>query len=127
VTLAGGSHVDSMQGGNFLIQFSQQLVAGFSRPQNVAAAQLLMVGWVNDMFNGNQDDGIYLHSGETRTLDTYGGVATLVDLPNSLRRPYLLNFLEPFMAGSAGLFNIQPGCMRDSTGSVASCTGSVAV
>ena len=126
VTLAGGSHVDSMRGGNWLIQFSQQLVAGFSRPQNVAAAQILMVGWVNDMFNGNQDEGIYLDSGETRTLDTSGGVATLVDLPNSLRRPYLLNFLEPFIAGSAGLFNIQPGCLRDSTGSVASCTGSVA-
>ena len=31
VVLAGGSHVDAMQGGNPLIQFAQQLVAGFSR------------------------------------------------------------------------------------------------
>jgi len=30
VTLVGGSHVDSMRGGNPLIQFSQQLVSGFS-------------------------------------------------------------------------------------------------
>ena len=57
VTLVGGSHVDSMRGGNRLIQFSQQLVAGFSKPQNVAAAQILMVGWVNDMFAGNQTRG----------------------------------------------------------------------
>ena len=28
VTLVGGSHVDSMRGGNPLIQFSQQLVSG---------------------------------------------------------------------------------------------------
>ena len=43
VVLAGGSHVDSMRGGNPLIQFSQELVAGFSEPQNAAAAQVLMV------------------------------------------------------------------------------------
>ncbi|BBX04525.1 alpha/beta hydrolase [Mycolicibacterium moriokaense] len=116
VTLAGGSHVDTMRGGNFLIQFAQQLVAGFSSPQNVAAAQILMVGWVNDMFAGNTDQGIYLQRGETRTIDTPAGRATLVDLPNSLRRPYLLNFLEPFMALSAGLFTLQPGCLREEVG-----------
>ena len=55
VTLVGGSHVDSMRGGNPLIQFFQQLVSGFSKPQNVAAAQILMVGWVNDMFACTQD------------------------------------------------------------------------
>lgn len=127
VTLAGGSHVDTMRGGNWLIQFSQQLVAGFSKPQNVAAADILMVGWVNDMFDGNRDEGIYLDSGETRTIDTPGGQATLVDLPNSLRRPYLLNFLEPFTALSGGLFTLQPGCLRESTGTAAGCTQSVAV
>ena len=55
VTLVGGSHVDSMQGGNPLIQFSQELVAGFSMPENVAAAKILMVGWVNDMFAGTHE------------------------------------------------------------------------
>jgi hypothetical protein len=49
-----------MRGGNPLIQFSQELVAGYSRPENAAAAQMLMVGWANDMFAGTQDDGIYL-------------------------------------------------------------------
>jgi hypothetical protein len=127
VTLAGGSHVDTMRGGNFLIQFSQQLVAGFSKPQNVAAAEIVMVGWVNDMFAGNQAEGIYLDTGETDTIDTPAGQATVVDLPNSLRRPYLLNFLEPFIAGSTGLFNIQPGCLRESAEAGARCADSVAV
>ncbi|WP_006246972.1 hypothetical protein [Mycolicibacterium tusciae] len=126
VTLVDGSHVDSMRGGNWLIQFSQQLVAGFSKPQNVAAANILMVGWVNDMFAGSRDNGIYLNSGETFTLVTPGGQATLVDLPNSLRRPYILNFLEPFMALSGGLFTLQPGCLRETTGAEANCTASVA-
>ena len=128
VTLVGGSHVDTMRGGNFLIQFSQQLVAGFSTPQNVAAAEIVMVGWVNDMFEPTGPrQGIYLDSGETRTIDTPAGQATLVDLPNALRRPYLLNFLEPFMALSGGLFTLQPGCLRESTGTTASCAQSVAV
>ena len=68
MTLVGGSHVDTMRGGNFLIQFAQQLVAGFSKPQNVEAAEIVMVGWVNDMFDGDRAaEGIYLDSGETRT------------------------------------------------------------
>lgn len=101
-------------------------MAGFSKPQNVAAAEIVMVGWVNDMFDGDQSEGIYLDSGETRTIDTPAGQATLVDLPNSLRRPYLLNFLEPLMAAGVGLFTLQPGCLREPTGTAASCAGSVA-
>ena len=65
-----------MRGGNPLIQFSQQLVSGFSTPENVAAAQILMVGWVNDMFAGNQDEGIYLDPGEEFAFDTPAGEAT---------------------------------------------------
>jgi acetyl esterase/lipase len=132
VTLVGGSHVDTMRGGNWLIQFSQQLVSGFSTPQNVAAASILMVGWVNDMFAGNvvdpsaDPDDIYLERGQTLTIDTPGGQATLVDLPNSLRRPFILNFLQPFTALSGGLFTLQPGCLRESTGTSASCTDSIA-
>ena len=99
VTLVGGSHVDSMRGGNWLIQFSQQLVAGFSKPQNVAAASMLMVGWANDMFDGDRAEGASISTAARRAPSTLpGGQATLVDLPNSLRRPYILNFLEPFMA-----------------------------
>jgi hypothetical protein len=108
--LVGGSHVDSMRGGNPLIQFSQQLVAGFSKPQNVAAAQILMVGWVNDMFAGNQDDGIYLDSGEEFVLDTPAGRATLVDLPNSLTKPFLLNPLQALVPVVNGFFTFEPTC-----------------
>jgi pimeloyl-ACP methyl ester carboxylesterase len=119
VTLVGGSHVDSMRGGNPLIQFSQQLVAGFSRPQNVAAAQILMVGWVNDMFAGNQDDGIYLDSGEEFVLDTPAGQATLVDLPNSLTKPFLLNPLQALVPLGNGFFTFEPTCSPVQTKCVA--------
>ena len=128
MTLVGGSHVDTMRGGNFLIQFSQQLVAGFSKPQNVEAARIAD-GRLGQRHVRRRPDaeGIYLDSGETRTIDTPAGQATLVDLPNSLRRPFILNFLEPFMALSGGLFTLQPGCLRETIGTAASCTDSVAV
>jgi hypothetical protein len=29
-----------------------------------------MLGWVNDMFAGNPDDGIYANPGEELTIDT---------------------------------------------------------
>jgi pimeloyl-ACP methyl ester carboxylesterase len=127
VTLVGGSHVDSMRGGNPLIQFSQQLVSGFSKPQNVAAAQILMVGWVNDMFADPQDDrvGIYLDPGEVLVLDTPAGQATLVDLPNSLTKPFLLNLLQPLVPLANGFFTFEPTCVSESM-AVASCHGSVA-
>jgi hypothetical protein len=126
VTLVGGSHVDSMRGGNPLIQFSQQLVSGFSTPQNVAAAQILMVGWVNDMFAGNQEEGIYLERGEHFVLDTPAGQATLVDLPNSLTKPFLFNFLQPFVALGNGFFTFEPTCVRESVAATSTCQGSIA-
>ena len=110
VTLVGGSHVDSMRGGNPLIQFSQQLVSGFSKPQNVAAAQILMVGWINDMFAGDQKKGIYLDPGEEFNLDTPAGQATLVDLPNSLTKPFLLNPLQALVPLGNGFFTFEPTC-----------------
>jgi hypothetical protein len=110
VTLVGGSHVDSMRGGNPLIQFSQQLVSGLSKPQNVAAAQVLMVGWVNDMFAGKQDEGVYTGSAEQVTIDTPAGQATAVSLPNSLTKPFLLNPLQAFVALGNGFFTFEPTC-----------------
>ncbi|MBP1819508.1 alpha/beta hydrolase [Mycobacterium sp. OAE908] len=110
VTLVGGSHVDSMRGGNPLIQFSQQLASGFSKPQNVAAAQVLMVGWVNDMFAGNHDKGIYVDAGESVTIQTSAGPATAVALPNSLTKPFILNPLQAFVALGNGFFTFEPTC-----------------
>jgi acetyl esterase/lipase len=125
VTLVGGSHVDSMRGGNPLIQFSQQLVSGFSTPANVAAAQILMVGWVNDMFAGNQDEGIYLDPSEEFVFDTPAGEATVVALPNSLTKPFLLNPLQALVPLGNGFFTFEPTCVAESM-AAASCTDSMA-
>ncbi|MEO3760928.1 alpha/beta hydrolase [Mycobacterium sp. B14F4] len=126
VTLVGGSHVDAMRGGNPLIQFSQQLVSGFSTRQNVAAARMLMVGWVNDMFAGTQDQGVYLDIGEKFSLDTPAGTATLVALPNSLTKWFPLNFLQPFVALSNGIFTFEPTCVTASMGAASSCQEPIA-
>jgi hypothetical protein len=117
VTLVDGSHVDAMRGGNPLIQFSQQLVSGFSTPQNVAAAQILMVGWVNDMFDGTKDDGLYAFPSGEITIDTPNGVATAIALPNTLTKPFPLNFLMSFMSLGDGLFTLQPTCGPAGAGS----------
>jgi len=130
VTLVGGSHVDSMRGGNPLIQFSQQLVSGFSTPQNVAAAQIVMVGWVNDMFAGippgASGDGIYLNPGEVRALDTPAGEATLVDLPNTLTKPFLLNPLQALVPMGNAFFTFEPTCVAASMAATGRCSGSMA-
>lgn len=128
VTLVNGSHVDAMRGGNPLIQFAQELVAGFSQPENAAAAQILMVGWVNDMFAGDRKTGIYLERGERFSFDTPAGQATVVALPNTLTKPYLLNFLKPFMPLADGLFSMEPVCVRESVGSAGSghCSDTIA-
>lgn len=128
VTLVNGSHVDSMRGGNPLIQFAQELVAGFTRPENAAAAQMLMVGWVNDMFDPTSSEGLYLERGERYSFDTPAGKATVVALPNTLTKPYLLNFLRPFMSLANGLFSLDPVCVRQSVGSsgVGHCSDTIA-
>jgi pimeloyl-ACP methyl ester carboxylesterase len=129
VTLAGGSHVDSMRGGNPLIQFAQELVAGFTSPKNAAAAEIVMVGWANDMFAENQGDqrvGVYLDRGEEFTLDTPAGQATLVDLPNSLTKSFPLNFVKPFISIGNGFFTFEPACVNESVAMSSCGAGSLA-
>lgn len=116
VVLAGGSHVDAMQGGNQLIQFSQQLVAGFSLPQNAEAAKILMVGWINDMFAGKQRDGIYARPGDVITIGTAAGQATAHALPSSLTAPSLLDLLQPFVPAVMAFFTFEPTCVAESVG-----------
>ncbi|CAN5189536.1 hypothetical protein BH11ACT6_BH11ACT6_60620 [soil metagenome] len=75
VVIRGGVHMDGMLGGNPLIQAAAYLVAGFPQPQNPPAVQLLMAGWINDMFAEAIDpvtgrcledcDGIYGAPGST--------------------------------------------------------------
>lgn len=128
VTLVNGSHVDTMRGGNPLIQFAQELVAGFTRPENAAAAQTLMIGWVNDMFAGTKESGLYLDLGEPYSFETPAGTATVVALPNGLTKPFLLNFLQPFMSLADGIFTFDPVCVRESVGTAGAggCSDSIA-
>jgi pimeloyl-ACP methyl ester carboxylesterase len=119
--LAGGSHVDAMQGGNPIIQFSQQLVAGFSQPQNVEAAKILMVGWINEMFGG--PDGIHAEPGEVITIDTPAGQATAQALPSSLTLWHPFNLLQPFVEAGMGFFTFEPTCApAASARTAATCT-----
>ncbi|HEX2214349.1 MAG TPA: alpha/beta hydrolase [Mycobacterium sp.] len=126
VTLVGGSHVDAMRGGNPLIQFSQQLVSGFSKRENVAAARMLMVGWVNDMFAGNQESGIYLEPGEEFSFETPAGEADVVALPNSLKKPFILNPLRPLVAMGNGIFTFESTCVAESVGATSTCQDQIA-
>jgi pimeloyl-ACP methyl ester carboxylesterase len=50
VELVNGSHVDSMLGGNPLVDFAAQLVTQFSPPGNTAAVYTLATGWINDTY-----------------------------------------------------------------------------
>ncbi len=52
VTLAGGSHVDSLLGGNPVIDLLSQLVTRFSAPGDTAAVYTLASGWINDLYQG---------------------------------------------------------------------------
>ena len=119
VTLANGSHVDSMRGGNPLIQFGQELVAGFVRPENGDAAQILMIDWANDMFAGVPHDPIT----DEFTIDTPSGQATAVPLPNSLTKDFWLNFLQDVVSLGNGFFVFEPACVQESVGS---CSAAIA-
>ena len=131
VTLVDGSHVDTMRGGNPLIQFSQQLVSGFSKPANVAAARTLMVGWANDMFTGAQGDdrvGIYLDGRERLTINTPGGKATLVNLPNPLSKVFIFNILSWFTPPglTSSIFSFGQSAVTASIGASADRAESIA-
>jgi hypothetical protein len=78
--LAGGRHIDYMEGGNPLIQLGEYLVAGFSQPQNIEAAKILEIGWLNDMFGGTHN-GIYAPPGQEVQIPTNAGIAVATSLP----------------------------------------------
>ncbi|KZS72783.1 PE-PGRS family protein [Mycobacterium kansasii] len=52
VEIVNGSHVDSMLGGNPLVDFAAQLLTGFSPPGATAAVYTLSSGWINDIYAG---------------------------------------------------------------------------
>jgi pimeloyl-ACP methyl ester carboxylesterase len=75
VVLSGGVHMDSMLGGNSLIQFLAYLVAGFPQAQNPPAVQDLSAQWLTDWFNGDTTDGDDLVPGTVIDIDTPKGIA----------------------------------------------------
>ena len=87
LVLDDGQHLDSMQGGSWLIQLVSYLYQGFPTEQNKAAAQTIIAGWVNDIFAGRIDPttgvcdgddcaGIYAAPGQTVSIETPKGAAT---------------------------------------------------
>jgi hypothetical protein len=83
VVLDGGVHMDSMQGGNPLIQFVAYVAAGFPQKQNPPAVQELSVTWLNQWFTGRTDIGDDLVPGSTITIDTPQGPASAVVIGNA--------------------------------------------
>ncbi|WP_304119057.1 hypothetical protein [Mycolicibacterium bacteremicum] len=84
IVLDHGKHLDSMDGGTWLIQFISHLYQGFPTAQNQAAAQIVIGGWVNDILDGRIDPltgrcggvecaGIYGDPGQTLELPTLAG------------------------------------------------------
>ena len=87
LVLDRGAHLDSMQGGSWLIQLVSYLYQGFPTEQNKAAAQTIIAGWLNDTFAGRIDAatgacegddcaGIYGEPGQTVSVETPKGPAS---------------------------------------------------
>jgi pimeloyl-ACP methyl ester carboxylesterase len=111
VILDHGSHADYVQGGNPLMQFIENALVGFSKPQNVEAAQILAAGWITDMYAGRVYDpatrtGIYAAPGEVFQINTSAGTATAYALPDAHHRvaplQSLLTALVNFLTAGLG-------------------------
>lgn len=100
VVLNGGVHMDSMQGGNPLIQFAAFVAAGFPQPQNPAAVQELAVSWLDDWFEGRTDVGDDLTPGTTISIPTPKGTARGVAIG---RAPAFAEVLEFAPSGPAAV------------------------
>ncbi len=122
VVVDGGVHMDGMLGGNPLIQVAAYLVAGIPQPQNPPAVQLLMAGWINDMFDGSIDPttgrclgddctGQYGNPGETIIIPTDKGDASVVVIESGvlpIDRRLGTNHLKPLDASSTGSWLHRP-------------------
>ena len=75
VVLTDGVHMDSMRGGNPLIQFAAYLVAGFPQPQNPPAVDTLTAQWFDEWFDGDTGVGDDLVPGSTIDIPTPQGTA----------------------------------------------------
>ncbi|ETW22433.1 hypothetical protein MGAST_20170 [Mycobacterium gastri 'Wayne'] len=79
VEIVNGSHVDSILGGNPLVDFAAQLLTGFSPPGATAAVYTLSSGWINDLWAGaTPASPIYGIYGPTGGYVTPGGQAIIL-------------------------------------------------
>jgi hypothetical protein len=79
VILRGGVHMDSMRGGNALIQFVAYLFAGFPTKVNQAAVGVLAVDWLKDWFSGDTGEEDAPEGGSTIAITTpYGDAYAVV-------------------------------------------------
>ncbi|MDA2891461.1 lipocalin family protein [Mycolicibacterium sp. BiH015] len=110
VTLAGGSHADSLIGGNAIFDFFAQLVTGISPRGNTQAVYTLATGWINDLYQGlGPDDGtgIYGAPDQYLVLGEAAGVVLapppVVDLDRYLGTWFEVGSVKQFF--SIGLVN----------------------
>ncbi|MGB3354425.1 MAG: hypothetical protein WBB00_16825 [Mycobacterium sp.] len=103
VRLVGGLHSDTMLGGNPLVQAGLNLVTGWSKIENVKAAEILSAAWVNDMFAGAPTPGspYYGAAGDTLTIDTPRGTATAYVMPGPPERLTFIDKVFQFFADIA--------------------------
>ena len=110
VTLAGGSHADSLIGGNAIFDFFAQLVTGISPRGNTQAVYTLATGWINDLYQGlgpQDGTGIYGVPDQYLVLGEAAGVVLapppVVDLDRYLGTWFEVGSVKQFF--SIGLVN----------------------
>ena len=107
VRLAGGSHSDTMLGGNPLVQAALNIVTGWSKIENVKAAEKISAAWLNDMFTGTPQSpgsGFYGAPGDILQIETSRGTATAYVLPGPTERRTFQDWL--FTVAGKILFGI---------------------
>jgi len=110
VTLARGSHVDSLIGGNPVVDLLAQLATRVSPPGNTAAVYTLASGWINDLYRGlgpADGTGIYGAPDQYLVLGDASAVVLapppVVDVPSYLGTWYEVGSVKQFF--SIGLVN----------------------
>lgn len=123
VTLAGGSHVDSLIGGSPIFDFVAQLATGFSPSGNTDAVYTLATGWINDLYLGlgpADGAGVYGSPDQYLVLGDAAGVvlapAPVVDLDRYLGTWYEVGSVKQFF--SIGLVNTKAEYTLNPDGSV---------
>jgi lipocalin len=123
VTLAGGSHVDSLIGGNPISDLLSQLTTRFSPPGNTAAVYTLASGWINDLYRGlgpADGTGIYGAPDQYLVLGDASAVVLAppptVDVPSYLGTWFEVGSVKQFF--SLGLVNTEAEYSLNPDGSI---------